>query len=69
MHGTIRWLNRAKGYGFLAREDGGEDAFARFPVATSLAPGDAVSFALVESDRGPLAIDLVPGHVPNHGED
>ncbi|MSP82884.1 MAG: cold-shock protein [Alphaproteobacteria bacterium] len=68
MHGTLRWINRAKGYGFVAREDGGDDLFARLDPQASLAAGDPVSFAMIEGAKGPEAIDVVPGHVPGHGE-
>ncbi len=69
MFGTVRWVNRPKGYGFIAREDGGDDVFVRFDPATAFAPGEAVSFAVIETPKGPEAIEVVSGHVPVHGDD
>ncbi len=57
MKGTVKFFNAAKGFGFIAGEDGKE----YFVHQTGLAEGvsihdnDAVSFDVVEGDRGPKA--------------
>ena len=55
MNGTVKWFDNAKGFGFIAPEDGGEDVFVHFSVIQSdgfrsLEEGQAVTF---ESERGP----------------
>ncbi|MFO8156124.1 MAG: cold-shock protein [Pseudomonadota bacterium] len=55
MNGTVKWFDNAKGFGFIAPEDGGEDVFVHFSVIQadgfrSLEEGQSVSF---ESERGP----------------
>lgn len=58
--GTVRWFNNAKGYGFLGRNDGGKDVFTHFSSIQSdgyksLKEGQAVSFDIIEGDKGPQA--------------
>ena len=58
--GTVKWFNNAKGYGFLGRNDGGSDVFAHFSAIQkdgyrSLKEGDAVSFDIVQGEKGPQA--------------
>ena len=57
--GVVSWFNNAKGYGFLAR-DGGPDVFCHFSSIQldgykSLKEGDAVSFDIVQGEKGPQA--------------
>ena len=52
-HGTVKWFNDAKGFGFISRENG-EDVFVHFSAIQangfrSLQEGQAVSF---EAKRG-----------------
>ena len=57
--GVVRWFNNAKGYGFLGREQG-EDVFCHFSSIQSdgyksLKEGEAVSFNIVQGEKGPQA--------------
>jgi cold shock protein len=61
--GTVKWFNAQKGFGFIAPEDGGGDAFVHISAVeragmNDLQEGQKVSFELV-SDRksGKLAAD------------
>lgn len=61
--GTVKWFNDAKGFGFIAGEDGA-DVFVHFSAIQdngfkSLAEGQAVSFDVVDSPKGPKAANVV----------
>ena len=58
--GTVKWFNDAKGYGFIARENG-PDLFVHFSNITSesdfrsLKEGQQVTFTEGEGRKGPQA--------------
>lgn len=58
--GTVKWFNDAKGFGFIAQENGGQDVFAHFSAIQSegfrtLKEGQRVAFLLGEGPKGPQA--------------
>jgi len=62
-NGTVKWFNASKGFGFIAKEDGG-DVFVHYTAIQddgfkSLAEGQAVSFDVVDSPKGPKAANVV----------
>jgi CspA family cold shock protein len=62
--GTVKWFNSRKGYGFIATADG-NDVFVHYSSISSdgyktLAEGDAVSFDIVQGEKGPRAENVVP---------
>jgi CspA family cold shock protein len=54
--GTVKWFNAAKGFGFIARQNG-EDVFVHFSAIQSdgyrsLAEGQAVEFSVTRGKKG-----------------
>ena len=54
--GVVKWINDAKGFGFISQEQG-EDVFVHFSAIQgdgfrSLAEGDSVEFELVKGPKG-----------------
>ncbi|HZS38252.1 MAG TPA: cold shock domain-containing protein [Polyangia bacterium] len=54
--GRVKWFNDAKGYGFIAREDG-PDVFVHYSAISgdgfrSLAEGQQVEFEITEGPKG-----------------
>ena len=63
MTGTVKWFNAEKGFGFITDENG-KDVFAHFSQIQkdgfkSLEEGEAVSFDVVEGQKGPQAANIV----------
>ncbi|PHQ79580.1 MAG: cold-shock protein [Thalassobium sp.] len=55
--GTVKWFNTAKGFGFIAPDDGGADIFVHISAVeasglTNLADDQAVEFELVDGRDG-----------------
>lgn len=60
--GTVKWFNAEKGFGFIERESG-DDVFVHFSAILgdgfkSLEEGQAVSFEIVEGNRGAQAANV-----------
>ncbi|MBQ5952689.1 MAG: cold shock domain-containing protein [Lachnospiraceae bacterium] len=63
MKGTVKWFNNQKGFGFLCDENG-KDIFVHYSGIQmegfkSLEEGAAVEFDVVESEKGPQAVNVV----------
>ncbi len=58
--GTVKWFNDAKGFGFIAPEDGSDDVFVHYSSIDaqgfrSLQQGQRVHFEVVEGPKGAQA--------------
>ena len=59
--GTVKWFNNAKGYGFIAPAEGGDDVFVHYSAIKSegyksLKEGQEVSF---ETETGPKGLQAM----------
>ncbi|WP_406672890.1 cold-shock protein [Natronospira sp.] len=62
--GTVKWFNEAKGFGFIAPEDGSKDVFVHFSGIAgngfkTLAEGQQVEFETKEGPKGLQAVEVV----------
>ena len=63
--GTVKWFNNAKGYGFITPSECGEDLFVHMSNIVmegykTLAENQEVDYEVGESDRGPVATNVIP---------
>ncbi|GMA64739.1 cold-shock protein [Alicyclobacillus fastidiosus] len=62
-HGTVKWFNGEKGFGFIQVE-GGDDVFVDFSAIQSsgfrtLDEGQRVEFDVTDGPKGPQAANVV----------
>jgi len=62
--GTVKWFNQKKGYGFITTSDG-KEIFVHYSNIRAegfknLTEGDAVSFDVVDGEKGLRAENVVP---------
>jgi CspA family cold shock protein len=62
-HGTVKWFNPTKGFGFIQPEDGGNDVFVHVSAVEkaglrSLNEGQKVSFQVANERGKSSAVDL-----------
>ena len=63
--GQVKWFNAEKGYGFIARADGGPDVYVHYSEIQgagyrSLDEGQTVEFEVGQGSKGPMAVGVRP---------
>jgi CspA family cold shock protein len=63
-HGTVKWFNDKKGFGFIQQQEGGPDVFVHYSAIKgdgfkTLAEGQAVEFDVVQDEKGARAQNVV----------
>ncbi len=63
--GTVKWFNEAKGFGFIAPQDGSPDVFVHYSAIhgegfRNLSEGQAVEFESTRSQKGMQATHVRP---------
>ncbi len=56
-HGTVKWFNPQKGYGFIQPDDGSKDIFVHISAVeragkTTLSEGQKIAFEVEQGQRG-----------------
>ncbi len=64
IEGKVKWFNEDKGFGFIERNDGGEDVFLHFSALNSsgfktIAEDARVEFDVEQGPKGPKATNVV----------
>jgi CspA family cold shock protein len=63
IHGTVKWFNGQKGFGFVAADDGGKDVFLHISIVDragiqALPEGQQVWMRVVTTQKGREAISV-----------
>ena len=63
LSGTVKWLNDAKGFGFITPDNGGEDLFAHFSSIQmngfkTLKEGQKVLYEVAQGPKGKQALNI-----------
>lgn len=59
MRGTVKFFNRAKGYGFIKEEETEKEYFVHVSgLVDKIADNDKVEFELIDGQKGPCAVNV-----------
>jgi len=72
-HGTVKWFNNAKGFGFIRPVDGGEDIFAHYSTIQmegyrTLKAGQDVNYELNAGPKGHHAASITQSEIESEEE-
>ncbi|MFT5758044.1 MAG: CspA family cold shock protein [Alteromonadaceae bacterium] len=72
-HGTVKWFNNAKGFGFIRPVDGGEDIFAHYSTIQmegyrTLKAGQDVNYEINAGPKGHHAASITPSEIESEEE-
>ena len=64
VQGKVKWFNEEKGYGFIARDDGGDDVFLHYSALDqsgfkTIAEDAPVEFEVEMGPKGPKAANVI----------
>jgi len=63
--GTVKWFDNKKGFGFITPTEGGKDLFVHHTSLQmdgfkTLAENQSVNYDVGDSERGPVATNVIP---------
>ena len=63
-HGTVKWFNNSKGYGFIIPEQGGQDLFVHYSSINmegykTLKAGQPVQYDVIDGPKGQHATNIL----------
>ena len=63
--GTVKWFDNKKGYGFISPSEGSKDLFVhmneiKMDGYKTLKDGQSVQYEEGTSDKGPVAVNVIP---------